>query len=157
MTSNEIYGMESPGGFAFGVQGWHWGEPKPKGITFFLDGTAKVVEQHGRPIRGALIDNKEVLFATAPPTQNDAPGIRKHFATHLQIIMALEAERIDWQQLTIAGWPQVPYAMLKELKKLPETPIDELKKIPDKKLREDALRMRREMEEAIMRAIESEG
>ncbi len=159
-TQNEdVYGVTSPGGFVFGVQGWSWGEPRPKSITFFLDGTAKVSDQHGRPIKGCVVDNKEVRFASGPPSPDDAPDARKGLATHAQVIAALALERVDWKTLTWAGWPQLPYAELKTLISLPPTPIEELRKIRDSSLRKDALRARREVDEERakeMQAIEEE-
>lgn len=153
LPNDQISGMMSPGGFAFGVQGWHWGEPLPRSITFFLDGTARVSDQWGRPIRGAVVDQKEVFFASAPASDTDKPGERKKLATHAQVIKALENERIDWRKLAIAGWPQLPYAMLKEIDNLPLTPFEELRKIPDQQLRKDALKMRREMEEMVAKQL----
>lgn len=148
-TSEDFIGeLVSPGGFTFGIQGWHWGEPRPKAITFFLDGTAKVSDQHGRPIKGAVINNKEVRFAMGPPQDDDTPNARAKLATHMQVIEALEAERINWLTLSRAGWPQLPYEMLRGLPDLPPTPIEELRKIKDSKLRRDALRARREADEA---------
>ena len=148
LNQDDPYGLTSPGGFVFGVSGWTWGEPRPKSITFFLDGTAKVCDQHGRPIPGTEIENKKVLFAKGPPANDDGPNARKNLATHMQVIAALAAERIDWQTLTYAGWPQLPYAELKKLSDLPPTPIEELRKIKDPALRKDALRTRRETDEA---------
>lgn len=151
--------FESPGGFVFGVQGWSWGEPRPTSITFFLDGTAKVSDQHGRPIRGTVVDNKEVLFAHGPPKADDPPGSRSKYASHAQVLAALQAELVDWRRLHCAGWPQLPYEQLKELPEslLPpvssdprerEAYLNELRKIPDKDLRRDALRVRREANDA---------
>ncbi len=147
--------FESPGGFVFGVQGWDWGEPRAKTITFFLGcggeccsksgeicphyGVAKVCDQHGRPIRGTVVDNKEVIFATA---------------THAQAIAALTAERVEWQKLTSAGWPQLPYDQLKQLKDLPPTPEEELLKIRDPLLRRDAIRAKREFAAARAKEVE---
>jgi hypothetical protein len=138
--------FQSPGGFVFGVQGWTWGEPQPKSITFFLDNTAKVCDQHGRPIKGTMVDNKEVRFAAGPPSNTDPPGSRVSLATHVQVIAALAAERVDWQTLVCTGWPQLPYAELKGLSELPPTPVAELRKISDPQLRKDALRIRREVD-----------
>lgn len=146
--SNMTGEYTSPGGFVFGVAGWTWGEPRPKSITFFLDGTAKVCDQHGRPIRGTSVNNKEVKFAMTAPANDDTPETRKGLATHAQVIAALAAERIDWRTLSCAGWPQLPYAELKKLPELPPTPIDELKKIRDPSLRKDALKARREVDDA---------
>ena len=156
--------IKSPGGFEFGVQGWDWGEPRPRSITFFLDNTAMVCDQHGRAIRGADINGQRIWFATTPPDGEaykdniypqrtitvDDGGRKKPIplATHAQVIAALEAERIDWQALNCAGWPQLPYAALKALPKLPPTPLMELRKIADSTLRKDALRLRREVDEA---------
>ena len=151
--------FQSPGGFVFGVQGWNWGEPRPTSITFFLDGTARVSDQHGRPIRGTTVDNKEVLFAPTSPKNDDAPGARSRYATHVEVIDALTKELVDWQKLTCAGWPQLPYSELKELPELPPTPLDELRKIRNPELRRDALRIRREANEVMTRelaAIEDE-
>lgn len=146
--------FQSPGGFVFGVQGWTWGEPRPKSITFFLDNTAKVCDQHGRPIRGTVVDSREVRFATTAPGNNDPPSARAGLATHAQVIAALAAERVDWRSLTCAGWPQLPYEQLRGLPELPPTPLEELRKIVDTDLRKDALRARREADEA--RAKENE-
>lgn len=140
--------FQSPGGFVFGVAGWSWGEPRPKSITFFLDGTAKVCDQHGRPIRGTVLNDKEVRFAQAPPANDDQPDARANLATHAQVIAALAAERIDWRTLSCAGWPQLSYAELIKIPELPPTPIEELKKIRDPQLRKDALRARREVDSA---------
>ena len=125
--------FRSPGGFVFGVQGWTWGEQKPTTVTFMLDGTAKVCDQHGRPIRGTVKDGKPVYFEKC---------------THAQVIAALADERVDWQALSCAGWPQLPYAQLKAMKSLPPTPLEELRKIADPVLRKDAMRIRREVDEA---------
>jgi hypothetical protein len=119
--------LTSPGGFIIGVQGWAWGEPRAKTITFFLDGTVGVYDQYGRPIRGTVVDNKRVLFAMNPPRNDDKPGARSDLATHAQVIAALAAERIDWKALTCAGWPQVPYddlAVMIKSNTLPPTPLD---------------------------------
>lgn len=78
------------------------------------------------------MDSKEVIFA---------------ISTHAQVVAALAAERVDWRTLTWAGWPQLPYEELCNLKELPPTPVDELKNIRDPKLRKDALRARREYDE----------
>ncbi len=154
-------GFRSPGGFVFGVQGWMWGPPKPTCITFFIDNTAKVSDQYGRPIRGAVgVDNKEVYFAiTAPPDRKDNPNPkdRKHLATHAQVIEALLNEKVDWQTLTYAGFPQLTYGELKKLKQLPPTPVDELLFIPNPALRRDAVRIRRELNEAIDKEREEAG
>lgn len=147
-SSNLAGEFQSPGGFVFGVAGWTWGEPRPKSITFFLDGTAKVCDQHGRPIKGTVMNNKPVHFALAPPANDDPPGARSHLATHAQVIAALAAERVDWRTLSYAGWPQLPYKDLMALPELPPTPIDELKKIRDSQMRKDALKARREVDDA---------
>ena len=146
MAEHQFSGeFQSPGGFVFGVQGWMWGEPRPTSITFFLDNTAKVSDQHGRPIRGVVTpDSKEVRFAHAPPSDDQAPDARAGLATHAQIIAALALERVDWQKLSWAGWPQLPYDELKGLPRLPPTPLEELRKIVDPSLRKDAMRVRRE-------------
>ncbi len=144
----DIYGLTSPGGFVFGVSGWHWAAPRPTTITFFLDNTAKVSDQYGRPIKGATIDGKPVLFAQGPPSNDDAPTTRSHLATHAQIMAALVSEGVNCAKLTTAGFPQLSYAELKKLDVLPPTPIEELRKIKDGKLRKDALRVRREIDEA---------
>lgn len=149
----------SPGGFVFGVQGWSWGEPRPRTITFFLDGTAKVCDQHGRPIRGTEIEGKKYHFALEAPSNDDPPGGARYvtvsnrreilkLATHEQVVAALEAEGIDWKKLNCAGWPQLPYEQLIELVELPPTPIEELRKIKNPDMRRAALRARREADEA---------
>ena len=155
--------FKSPGGFVFGVQGWTWGEQRPTSITFFLDGSAMVCDQHGRPIKGTVNDGKEVWFATSPPpgmmvTSGIAPpypkrqrevmegGVivkRQPLATHAEVIAALARERIDWATLTSAGVPQLSYDELKKLN-LPMASIEELRRIPDPELRKVTLRVRRE-------------
>ena len=195
----------SPGGFEFGLQGWSWGEPIPKSITFFLDGTAMVCDQYGRQIRRCSgFDGKEYRFADTPPIDNQEKVIvgRPQFASHAEVIAALASENIDWlsyevryfdqggakrvknglkledatklqhkllaegkvtavmsRSIVCAGWPQLPYDELKKLPELPPTPIAELARIRDLKLRKDALRIRREVDEvgrAEMAAEEAE-
>ena len=139
----------SPGGFVFGVQGWTWGEQKPSSITFFLDGHCKVFDQHGSPIKGVVSkDGKPLYFDQC---------------NHAQVIEALHSERIDWTTLTCAGWPQLPYETLKALKSLPLWPFSSVHQptsavgaactcvqcsIKDSQLRKDALRLKREVDEA---------
>lgn len=152
--------FKSPGGFIFGVQGWLYGPPKPTCITFFIDNTAKVSDQYGRPIKGAVINNKEVYFALGPPPDrkdNPNPKDRKNLATHATVIEVLEKEGVEWQTLTYAGFPQLPYSELKKVKQLPPTPIDELLNIPNPALRRDAIRIRRELDEVMERERESAG
>lgn len=154
----DVQGLMSPGGFIIGVQGWVWGEPKPKTITFFLDNTAGVYDQYGRPIRGTLVDNKRVLFAMSPPGSNDKLGERKELATHAQVIAALTVERVDWKTLTWGGWPQLPYDQLVPMIKsntLPPTPVEELRKIKDPDLRKDALRARREADDLMIKEMQA--
>ncbi len=149
----------SPGGFEFGVQGFVWSDPKPMGITFFLDGTAVVRDQYGRPVRGAMLaDGTKLEFATTAPELPDGrPAAQlKRLATHAQVIAAITEERIDWQKLDLAGWPQLPYDQLKQVRELPPTPTEELGKIKHKQLRKDALRARREFDEVRMREMAAE-
>lgn len=148
---------KSPGGFIFGVEGWMWGPPKPTCITFFVDNTAKVSDQYGRPIKGAIISNKEVRFALAPPSPDDKPNSRKGLATHAQVIEALFGEGVDWQTLTYAGFPQLPYSDLKKVKQLPPTPVEELIKIPNPTLRRDAVKIRRELNSILEKEREEAG
>lgn len=97
-NQNRVGDFQSPGGFVFGVQGWTWGEQRPTSITFFLDGTVKVSDQHGRPIRGVVTkDGRAVYFAKC---------------THAQAVAALTEERVDWTALACSGWPQLPYEQL---------------------------------------------
>lgn len=131
-TKDVVGEFQSPGGFIFGVQGWTWGEQRPSSITFFLDGTAKVSDQWGRPIPGVVKEGRAIYFAKC---------------THLQVLELLAEERIDWLELPSAGWPQLPYDKLKQLKVVPPTPLDDLRKIKDDTLRRDALRFRREHDE----------
>ncbi len=89
-------------------------------------------------------------FAPHPPDEDKKKANPKDYArlgTHVQVLAAIAAERVDWVTLTWAGWPQLPYAQLKQLhdaERLPQTPLEELRKIKDKALRQDALKMRRE-------------
>lgn len=134
--------FKSPGGFVFGVSGWTWGDQRPTSMTFFLDGTARVFDQHGRPIKG-IVDTKT----------NKAIYFEK--CSHAQVITALAEERIDWLALTCAGWPQLPYDQLKTLENLPPTPVSDLQKIKDSVLRKDALRIRREVDEAKVKELQA--
>lgn len=151
--SEHVGSVTSPGGFVFGVQGWVWPEPKPMSITFFLDGTCKVSDQHGRPIKGSSIDGKQVYFAQSPPiedelslNQGELPPSRKKYGNHEQVLNALEKDGHNWRKVAFAGWPQLPYEKLVCLKDvLPKTPIEELRKIRDPKLRKDAIKVRREI------------
>ena len=123
-----------------GVQGWTWGEQRPTSITFFLDGTAKVSDQHGRPIPGVVKDSRAIYFAKCK---------------HAQVVELLAEERVDWQSLVCAGWPQLPYDKLKEMKVVPPTPLDDLRKIKDEALRRDALRFRREYDEKQVKEMQT--
>lgn len=160
----------SPGGFEFGVQGWSYGEPRPKTITFFLDGTAMVCDQHGRPIRAALLEKegeqpRELLFAVKSPQQDDKPGAREKLSTHQQVVEALQAEAVDWKRLTCAGWPQLSYTLLKELPALPPWPFSKTHdpasapcrcvrcSIRDPKLRADSLRAYQEQSEELEKGV----
>lgn len=90
---------ESPSGKIFGIEGWTYGQPEPKSITFFLDNTAMVCDQYGRPIRRAVLnDGKEIQFADTPPDASREGEInpRPQFATHAQTLAALKAEGYDW-------------------------------------------------------------
>lgn len=161
-TSENVGSVTSPGGFVFGVQGWTWGEPRPQTITFFLDGTAKVCDQHGRPIRGSAKDGKEVWFAQHAPKEDEQPDAegnlppsRRKLGTHKQVIDALTSDGHNWRSCAWAGWPQLPYEQLKEIKNiLPSTPIEELRKIRNENLRKDALKIRREIIEAEQEYLE---
>lgn len=150
-------GIVSPGGFTFGVQGWSWGTPRPTTITFFTDNTAMVCDQHGRPIKGTEVDGKKVKFAITPPKADgsDIALRQAGLATHLQVVEALEAENIDWKKLTSAGWPQLPYEKLKQLKELPVVLDDTLEKIGDMNLRRDAMRIRKERTEKLAKELAS--
>lgn len=122
---------ESPGGFVFGVQGYEYGTPIPRGITFNVDGTAKVVDHRGNPMKTYVGSHQAVveqLKEAVPP--------------------------VDWQKLDWAGWPQLPYSDLAELTTLPPTPLEELAKIPNKALRIDAIKMRREVDAAKVEELE---
>lgn len=95
----ESWSGVSPGGFEFGIQGFVYGPPMPKSVTFFLDGSALVADQYGRSIKGAqLADGRVVMFADGPPEANKEGDVvpRPQFATHAQVVGALLEERIDW-------------------------------------------------------------
>lgn len=121
--------VKSPGGFVFGVQGYEYGEVRAKSVTFFVDGTTRVCDHHGNPIV-------------------------EYVGSHAKVVEALKDAGIDWTKLDWAGWPQLPYAELKELNLALHTPLDELMKISNKALRADAIKLRREIDEA--RAAELE-
>lgn len=106
--TDNFYTM-SPGGFEFGVQGWTWGLPVPKSITFFLDGSVMVCDQYGRQIRRVLKeDGTELLFADMPPDDDRQNGVkpRPQFATHMQTLEALAAEKIDWLSYEVRYRPK---------------------------------------------------
>jgi hypothetical protein len=89
----------SPGGFEFGIQGFTYGPPVLKSITFFLDGSCMVCDQYGRHIRCAVLaDGSEVRFADRPPdgSKENVYAPRAQFANHERVLKALAAERIDW-------------------------------------------------------------
>lgn len=189
----------SPGGFTLGDDGrcfgsdYRYAPSVPKSITFYLDNTAMVADQYGRPMRGVITaEGKTVLFADRPP-DGDREGVvipRSQFSPHAQVVAALTAEGFDWlayevryvandgrqrtspnltlekanelmekmassgtqkvgvfRMIACAGFPQLPYDLLKKLPELPPTPYEELRKIRDSKLRQDALKARRERDE----------
>lgn len=113
--------VTSPGGFVFGIQGYEYGEVRPRSITFFLDGTTKVSDHRGN-------------------------AIREYSGSHREVVAALKDAGVDWQTLDWAGWPQLPYDELQKLTRPPETPFEALLKIKDKDLRQDALKYRRELD-----------
>lgn len=81
------------------MQGWVWGSPHPKSITFFLDNTCIVSDQYGRVIKRAVNqDGVELKFADCPPEASREGTVmpRPQFATHQQVIEALRAEGINW-------------------------------------------------------------
>lgn len=87
----------SPAGF--GIQGWSYGTPVPRGITFFLDGSAMVVDQYGRAIRGVvMITGEAVLFAMTPPDAvRDGPVVpRPQYGSHSKVIEAMLNEGVQW-------------------------------------------------------------
>ena len=95
----EAWNGESPGGFAFGLQGFTYGPSVPKSITFFLDNSCIVADQYGRKIPGTITpDGTVVKFADSTPDamQDGIVVARPQFATHQQVIASLNAERIDW-------------------------------------------------------------
>mgnify|MGYP001571590047 CR=1 FL=1 len=101
------------------------------------------------------MDNKEVRFAQGPPSNDDPPGARVSLATHAQVCAYLAADlKVDWQSLSWAGWPQLPYEALKKLPMLPPTPLEELRKITDPQVRRDALRARREADDAVAKEMQ---
>lgn len=122
--------VRSPGGFVFGIQGWTYGEVKPVSITFFMDNTTRVCDHHGN-------------------------AIPEFVGSHKDVIASLSKNGIDWQKLESAGWPQLPYDELKKLVKVPITPADELAKITNKALRQDAQKLRKEVDAAAFAAAEA--
>ncbi len=180
--SDGTNGVMSPGGFEFGVQGWTWGNPIPHSVTFFLDDTAMVCDQYGRPIKGAILSStgKEVLFAPSPPVASREGVVtpRPWLGSHVAVVEALLEEKIDvitnmnesgmacprckgegrlgaercrpckgsGVKVTVqcAGWPQLPYDHLVNLKTLPPSSDEDVLKIRDPKFRRDALKLRRE-------------
>jgi hypothetical protein len=138
----------SPGGFVFGVQGFSYADPIPTCITWYIDGTAAVIDQYGRPIDA---------WTTHVVVSASKTAVAR--LSHQEVVKKLADAGVNWQALTSAGWPQLPYAELKKLRELPPTPEDELRKIKDKPLRLDALKMRREADKAVreqMQAAEAE-
>lgn len=165
---------KTEGGTPFGVEGWVPPEQRVRSITFFLDGTAMVCDQRGQPVRGVDVNGKATYFALTPPVHhNPKPGYRAgqvvggrqqylKLATHAEVVAALAEERVDWEQLTWAGWPQLPYEQLKALQKPPLWPFAEGHvagspvglsctcvrcSVRDPELRAASLRYRKELEE----------
>lgn len=175
--------MKSPGGFEFGLQGWTPPEQRVSGLTFFLNGTAMVCDQLGQPIRGTVkASGSPVFFAMMPPQQDDKnPGYRQSIdgngkrvmvklATHAEVVAALGEERIEWSTLTFAGFPQLAYEELKKLARLPSWPFSDVHdpnspvglsctcvtcSIRDPKLRKDAIRVRREVNDSREREVQT--
>jgi hypothetical protein len=146
-----------------------WGEARPVTITFFLDNTAMVADQYGRPIRGTIVNNKEVFFAMEAPQSDDTPTTRAKLATHAQTIAALTAERVDWTKLTWAGWPQISYDELKALPTVPSWSFSSEHRaasnsvgpcgcvvcsIRDPKIRRDAMRFKQEMDNLLTKQMD---
>jgi hypothetical protein len=98
----------SPGGFEFGVTGWRWPYPVPSSVTFYLDNTASVFDQFGRPIKGVVLpDGKAIRFATTPPKADGCDSnLRKIFASHKDVVSVLMGEHIDLiQEMNEVGSP----------------------------------------------------
>ncbi len=146
--------VRSPGGHVFGLQGFQFADPIVCALTFYLDNTCEVHDQYGRPVRGVITkDNKTVLFAPDPPNAdrgNDAYRGPHKYATHMETVIALEGENIDWRKLPFAGTPQLDLERLQSIKdRLPEgVPIEQLHKIKSPELRAAALRVRLELDQS---------
>lgn len=133
-----------PAAFVFGVQGFTYNSPIPTSVTFNTDGTAVVSDQYGRPIEDLV-------------TKTVAQGkdVTVSHLSHQEVVKRLVEQKVDWQALSCAGWPQLPYAELKKLKAVPPTPEEELRKIKDRPLRLDALKMRREADAEMRKEMEA--
>lgn len=85
------------------------------------------------------------------------PGLTLEAANKLRDRLIKDGTHVDgvFRSITCAGWPQLPYDELLELDELPPTPIEELKKIPNAQLRKDALRIRREKNEAMAKELQA--
>ena len=82
-------------------------------------------------------------------------GLTKVKAEELQEKLIKEGvtDVMVYREVAVAGWPQLSYDELMELDELPPTPESELRKIRDLKLRRDALRARKEYDEAQLALI----
>lgn len=92
----------------------------------------------------------EVRYRSKDGTQRVQSGLTMDKALKVQLRLLGEGISPVAMERTIAcaGWPQLPYEQLKELPELPPTPVAELRKIPDPVLRRDALRLRKEVDQA---------
>ena len=80
----------------------------PSSVTFYLDNTASVFDQYGRPIKGVVLpDGKAIKFATTPPKADDCDiNLRKSFASHKEVVDIMLTERIDLiQEMNETGAP----------------------------------------------------
>ena len=119
----------------FGIQGFSYANPIPHGITFMLDDTTVVYDQYGRVCTGKAI-----------PGDKDRKC--EYEGTHKEVIERLRANGIDWQNLSWAGFPQLPYSDLKKLKHIPqELSEDDWKKVPHGTIRKDMKRAAAEWKE----------
>lgn len=92
----------------------------------------------------------EVRYITPGGRPMTRGGLTLDDAVKVQVKLVQDGNRdvAIVREIVYAGWPQLPYDELKGLPELPPTPIEELRKIRDPQLRKDALRIRREADEA---------
>ncbi len=99
----------------------------------------------------------EVRWRDKTNNNKSRSGLTLNDASKLQVKLLQEGNLpvVMDRAIVCAGWPQLPYEMMKTLPELPPTPIEELRKIVDPQLRKDALRIKREFDEVRTKELQA--